>query len=255
MDRPGNLPGGQISEIMNIHSRRHYIVSTAPEIGQDYWTTGVISILERESALGLLKREPNIENPIVVFIRNNKQDAYQVHAEVRHIVLSLPEDDWFTSFPSPRPPEGYSEGARRKLKIHFSEEPPHQPAIKPETCSLSGKQADDVIDAFCDMLAEGAPIVGDASKLPFPKDIIEQAFAMKIDEYEQLRAIVPEAFEQTDCNIDLEQLRAMQVRISDWYDIDSSDKAAIERLNKTEGPTPVWALPLIVKYLSRGAGG
>lgn len=47
MDRPGHLPGGQISEVMNIHSRKLYVVSTAPEIGQDYWSTAVIPVVER----------------------------------------------------------------------------------------------------------------------------------------------------------------------------------------------------------------
>lgn len=47
MDRQGHLPGGQISEVMNIHSRKLYMISTAPEIGQDYWPTAVIPIVER----------------------------------------------------------------------------------------------------------------------------------------------------------------------------------------------------------------
>lgn len=55
MDRKGNLPGGVISEVMNIHSRKLYMVSTAPELGQDYWSTAVLPVLQHKALFGLIK--------------------------------------------------------------------------------------------------------------------------------------------------------------------------------------------------------
>jgi len=124
MDRPGHLPGGQISEVMNIHSRKLYMVSTAPEIGQDYWSTAVLPIVERSFLFGLIKRNvPDVYHKFVSFIRNCMKDAYKVHAEVRHVVTFIPEDEWFDNFPSTAPPEGYSEGARKIQRDYFGYDP------------------------------------------------------------------------------------------------------------------------------------
>ena len=117
MDRRGNLPGGLVSEVTNLHSRRLYFVSTAPEIGQDYWTTAVIPTVEQKALFGLLtKRVPDFQHQIAAFIRNSKSEAHAVHAQVRHIVVSEKEEDWFDLFPRPAPPDGYSEAAKRKLR-------------------------------------------------------------------------------------------------------------------------------------------
>lgn len=83
MDRPGNLPGGQISEVMNIHSRKLYVVSTAPELGQDYWSTVVIPIIERKRFFGLIKNNIlDLQKKLASFIRNSIKDASRVHAEL-----------------------------------------------------------------------------------------------------------------------------------------------------------------------------
>jgi hypothetical protein len=117
MDRPGGIPGGVIAEIRNFHSRRLYVVSTSPELGKDYWTISVMPAEEKRSFFGLSTRTaPDFYHPIANFIRNRKEDAHQIHAQVRHIVSNLPEAEWFDSFPSPKPPEGYSPGARAHLE-------------------------------------------------------------------------------------------------------------------------------------------
>ena len=117
MDRPGKLPGGQISEVMNIHSRKLYLVSTAPEIGQDYWSTAVLPVIERNFLFGLIRRNvPDPYHQLMSFIRNGIKDAHEVHAQVRHVVTSIPEDGWSDNFPSPKPLDGYSEGAKKKLR-------------------------------------------------------------------------------------------------------------------------------------------
>jgi len=123
MERPGNLPGGVISEVMNLHSRKLYVISTAPEIGQDYWTTAVLPVVEKKDWLGLwTKRTPDAYHQIVAFVRNSRDDAYDVHAQVRHVVSSEKEEDWFSMFPPSAPPDGYSEGAKRKLRSELGED-------------------------------------------------------------------------------------------------------------------------------------
>ena len=117
MERAGHLPGGIISEVANLHSQKAYMVSTAPEIGEDYWTTALIPIIEKRALFGLLKRQCiDFGHQIANWTRNSKDDAYHVHAEVRGIIISIPEDEWFDEFPRPAPPDGYSEGVKARLR-------------------------------------------------------------------------------------------------------------------------------------------
>lgn len=124
-DRLGHLPGGQISEIMNLHSRKLYIVGTAPEIGRDYWSTAVMPVLERRFLFGLIRKNvPDFYHQLASFIRNDIKDAHKVHAQVRYIVSSLPEEKWFDNFPSPAPPDGFSKGAKKELHDRLGYAPP-----------------------------------------------------------------------------------------------------------------------------------
>jgi hypothetical protein len=124
VDRPGKLPGGLINEVSNIHSSKIYVIGTAPEIGQDYWSTAIMPATQQKVLFGLLKRIiPDFYHPIASFLRNNQKDAHQVRAEVRHIVSTQKEETWFSVFPSPAPPEGYSKGAKEKLRGHFGDDP------------------------------------------------------------------------------------------------------------------------------------
>lgn len=124
MDRKGNLPGGVISEVMNVHSRKLYMVSTAPEIGQDYWSTAVMAMIQRKRLFGLITSNvPDAYHQLASFIRNSMEEAHAAHAQVRHVVTSVAEDEWWDSFPRPMPPDGYSEGARAKLKDHLGHDP------------------------------------------------------------------------------------------------------------------------------------
>lgn len=50
-------------------------------------------------------------------------DAHAAHAQVRHVVTSVREDEWFESFPMPAPPDGLSEGAHKKLKDLLGHDP------------------------------------------------------------------------------------------------------------------------------------
>jgi hypothetical protein len=124
MDKPGHLPGGQISEVMNIHSRKLYMVSTAPEIGQDYWSTAVFPVVDRRFLFGLIRRNvPDFHHQLVSFIRNSMKDAHEVHAQVRGVVEFFPENEWLNNFPSLSPSDGYSKGARKKVRDRLGYEP------------------------------------------------------------------------------------------------------------------------------------
>src|SRR3989338_6298791 len=100
--------GGLVSKARNQHSSKKYVVSTAQEIGQDYWTTTVFPSI----FFGFL---PNLSRPMFTIARNNKKDAHAVHWKVKEIVLNLPESSWFDEMPNPQPPEGWSPDAKKKL--------------------------------------------------------------------------------------------------------------------------------------------
>ena len=124
MIRPGGLPGGLISEVKNVHSNKVYIVSTAPEIGQDYWTIAIMPTTVETRWFGLWTRwVPDLYHQIAAIIRNTMKEAHDVHAVVQHIVTMTPEADWLDSFPPPAPPDGYSPGARRKLRETLGYDP------------------------------------------------------------------------------------------------------------------------------------
>jgi len=117
MDTPGGIPGGVVSEIMNVYTHQCYVVSTAPELGQDYWVTALIPVVERKALFGLLRKSvPDITHQIATWVRNCREEAYQVHGWVREVVTSEKKEEWFDQFPRPGPPDGYSEGARRRLR-------------------------------------------------------------------------------------------------------------------------------------------
>lgn len=101
--------GGLVSRIRNKHSHKKYMISTAQEIGRDYWS----SVIMNSKFFGLWG---DIFHRLYTFIRNNKEDAYGVHTTLKKIVETIPEKEWLELFPSPSPPEGYSEDAKRILK-------------------------------------------------------------------------------------------------------------------------------------------
>jgi len=124
MDRPGHIPGGLISEVRNDHSRKLYLISTSPEIGEDYWSTTGFPLVERFALFGLIKKNvPDFNNQLFAIIRNNKQDAHAAHTRVKHVVSTLCEDDWYDSFPDPEPPDGLSKGAIARLRERLGYEP------------------------------------------------------------------------------------------------------------------------------------
>ena len=116
MDRAGHLPGGLISEIINKYSQKKYMISTAQEIGQDYWSTSFAPKIEKRKFLGLIKKHHVDNLNSVSFIRNNKKDAHSTHYQLKRILISSNDKNWLDNLPSRTPPEGYSAGAKEKLR-------------------------------------------------------------------------------------------------------------------------------------------
>lgn len=116
---------------------------------------------------------------------------------------------------------------------------------------MSDDLAQAIVYAFIDLMADGAPYVGDARKLPYPKETIRSAFIKHIEHYEVMRTISAELFRSKGYDQTVQQLRSMYMRIGDWHDIDPEDQDAVSRLNNHKGPPPDWAMPIIGKYMQR----
>ena len=114
---------------------------------------------------------------------------------------------------------------------------------------MTEEQAQKIVYAFVDVLCEGAPIVCDADRLPYPKETIRQAFDIHIRGYDDLERISSELFKKKGYDKDLSDLRAIRVRLDDFKTIEPEDKPAIERL-KTGSLSPEDTVRVIVKYRS-----
>jgi hypothetical protein len=114
---------GLVSRIKNKHSGKKYFISTAQEIGKDYWNTAIFPTC----FFGLL---PNFFKPLFTWTRNTKEEAYEIHWVIEDIVEKEPEDKWIEVAPSPIPPDGYSEDAIRTFKEKLGFVPKHVELLK-----------------------------------------------------------------------------------------------------------------------------
>lgn len=101
--------GGLVSRVRNASSGKKYLISTAQEIGKDYWCT----VIHPTFFFGLI---PNIFTRIFVFTRNNMEEARTTHAQVKEMVANTPEKKWWDEMPNPMPPDGWSPDAHRTIK-------------------------------------------------------------------------------------------------------------------------------------------
>ena len=101
--------GGLVSRVKNKHSGERYIISTAQEIGKDYWTTVILTT----RFFGLY---PKSFRPLFTWVRNSKEEAHKVHWEVKKVVAEESDDKWIKLAPSPKPPNGYSKDAKKVFK-------------------------------------------------------------------------------------------------------------------------------------------
>ena len=117
--------------------------------------------------------------------------------------------------------------------------------------SLSEDDAQTIVYAFVDVMAKGAPHIGDASTLTYPKDLIGRAFVKHIEHYEMLRKMSEETFRRLGHDEELRLIRSLFIRLGDWHDIDPKDKDIVARLNTLKGPPPDWAMEVMAKYFQR----
>jgi hypothetical protein len=111
------IHGDMWSEVRNRYSRRVYLILTQPELGSDVWVTHIFSLVEKTALFGLLTfTVMDFNRPLVTFRRNQKEDATQLHAQIRGIVTQEKEDDWCAFLPAPTPPEGYTEAVQHRRR-------------------------------------------------------------------------------------------------------------------------------------------
>ena len=122
MDKVSTIHGDLWSEVRNRHSRRVYLILTQPDLGSDAWVTNVFALVEKKVLFGLLTfTAMDFNRPLATFRRTRKEDASQLHAQIRGIVTQEKEDDWCAFLPAPTPPEGYTEAAQHRRSKHVGQ--------------------------------------------------------------------------------------------------------------------------------------
>jgi hypothetical protein len=115
VEKVGDIHGDIWSEVRNRHSRHLYLILTQPVLGSDAWMTQIFSLVQKKFLLGLLTfTVMDFNRPLVTFRRNTKEDAWQLHAQIRGIVTQEKEDDWCAFLPAPTPPKGDTEAAQHR---------------------------------------------------------------------------------------------------------------------------------------------
>src|SRR5215468_2516549 len=110
VDKVGDIHGDLWSEVRNRHSRRVYLILTQPDLGSDTWVTHLFSMIEKKALFGLLTfRAMDFNRPLATFRRNQKEDAAQLHVQIRGIVTQEKEDEWCAFLPAPTSPAGGTE--------------------------------------------------------------------------------------------------------------------------------------------------
>ena len=97
---------------------------------------------------------------------------------------------------------------------------------------MSIAQARKYVYAFGDLLAQGAPLIGDASTLPCPRDKLRQAFQVYLAWMNAERSKDSINFEKEGYGETLRAAESCFARLSDFHDIAPEDKAAVERANR-----------------------
>ncbi|WP_038168511.1 hypothetical protein [Verrucomicrobium sp. BvORR106] len=241
MERKAQIPGGLLSEVANKYSKEVFFISTAPEIGQDYWSTAIIPGTTKSSFFGFIKKTtPDFDGQQYTFIRNNQHDAHAVHAQVKQVVANVRENEWTGKFPSPSPEEGYSTGALTRL----------QDQLGYNEGAMSEDEAQRVVYAFVDVVAEGAPVVSDVDRLPYPKEKIREAFEIHLAGYENLRAMSSKIFAEKGYDKLVEQMKTVAVFLEGFKKIDPEDKGLIAAMVPNP-PMTREMLALTVKYANR----
>jgi hypothetical protein len=60
------------------------MILTQPELGADYWVTHIFLMVQKKAWFGLITCTMTAFNhPIIALNRNNKEDVYHLHAQIR----------------------------------------------------------------------------------------------------------------------------------------------------------------------------
>jgi hypothetical protein len=109
------MHGDLWSEVRNRHSRQVYLILSQPELGSDAWVTQIFSLVHTKALFGLLTfTAMDFNRPLVTFRRNTREDALQLHAQIRSIVTQEIEEDWYAFLPAPTPSEGSREAVQHR---------------------------------------------------------------------------------------------------------------------------------------------
>jgi len=158
---------GTVSKVKNKHSGIKYVISTAKEIGKDYWS----SVVAESMFFGIWMKWNNR----LTWIRNNEKDAYEVHTILEKVIENIPEHEWRNHTPSLSPPEGYSIDAQNTLQKKLG--------FIPEEAHIDLRTAEKIINDFGTVLEKvsnmtfGAP----ESLLPYEKELIKKAIKLNLD--------------------------------------------------------------------------
>jgi hypothetical protein len=99
-----------------------YLILTQPTCGSDDWVTQIFSMVEKKALFGLHTfTVMDFNRPLVTFRRNHKEDAAQLHAQVRGIVMQEKEVNWRAFLPSSTPPEEYTKAAQHRRSKHVGQ--------------------------------------------------------------------------------------------------------------------------------------
>jgi hypothetical protein len=119
VDKVGTMHGDLWNEVRNRHSRRGYLLLTQPDLGSETWLTHIFALVHKKALFGLLTfTAMDFNRPLATFRRNHKEDAAQLHAQVRGIVMQEKEGDWCAFLPSSTPPEEYTKAAQHRRSKH-----------------------------------------------------------------------------------------------------------------------------------------
>jgi len=81
--------------------------------------------------------------------------------------------------------------------------------------AASGDDAQRITNAFIDRMAQGAPLIGDASTLPYSKEAMRQAFYKQIEIMDSLRHLNPKLFRALGYEDAVSRYRALLIREKD----------------------------------------
>ena len=97
--------------------------------------------------------------------------------------------------------------------------------------SMPEQEAQDIVYAFVDVMAEHADFILDARLLPESKQRLYQAFNQHIMHYETLKNISLPKFQEEGWDETLDQLKVLRRRISDFQTIDPEDESLVAQIN------------------------